>query len=375
MLDRNCPRLLALLCIALPLALSAQEFKPQVTIHGYLTQAYGISDRYPTFGLTKEGTADYRRVAVLARYALTSVDNFVVQIAHRRLGDSPTMQFEENVKLDMAFYQRRFSNGTKLRVGKVAMPFGVYNEVRYAGTLTPFFRAPFVIYRDGMYTSETVDGASVSHVLRSGEPWEVSLDAYGGSFEQVEFGAVFAAGSAPLYTGAVMKSKNVLGGQVWLATPLEGLRVGVSGRRQDDIGGLYQRPAGGAHGKIWNASVDGNFERIQLRAERMRMKTYGFEVTAKYAQVGVRVLPWLALNAQAEVRDEMLRFTPTTPWFDLKAGRDNAVGVNFHLLDDTVFKLEAHTSKGYGYMYEQVVDISAPALHGAYYISSFSVSF
>src|SRR5258705_11186603 len=132
MLARNCARRLALTCIALPLALSAQEFKPQITIHGYLTQAYGISDRYPTFGITKEGTADYRRAAVLARYELTSADNFVVQIAHRRLGDSPTMEFEENVKLDMAFYQRRFSNGTKLRVGKVAMPFGVYNEVRYA---------------------------------------------------------------------------------------------------------------------------------------------------------------------------------------------------------------------------------------------------
>jgi hypothetical protein len=363
------------LAILVPLAAGAQKFEPKLSIHGYLTQAYGISDKYPTFGLTKEGTADYRRAAILARYAATAVDNFVVQVAHRRLGDSPTMQFEENVRLDLAFYERRFSNGTKLRVGKVTLPFGIYNEVRYAGTLTPFYRAPFVIYRDGTYTSETLDGAGASHVFRGGEPWEMTLDAYGGSFQQLEYGPVYPAASAPVYTGGVMKSKNVLGGQFWLGTPLTGLRVGVSGRRQDDSDGIYQRPAGGADTRTWNASVDGNFDRWLFRAERMRMTTYGFEATAKYAQVGARVLPWLGLNAQAESRDENLRFTPTSPWFDVKAGRDNAVGMNFYFASNAVFKLEAHTSKGYGYMYEQIVDVSAPALHGAYYISSFTVSF
>jgi hypothetical protein len=355
-------------------ALHGQQLEGRFSVHGYLTQAYGKSERYPVMGLTSDGTADYRRVAILARYLATPSDHFVVQLAHRRLGDSPTMQFEENVKLDMAFYEHRFSTGTNARVGKVSLPWGIYNEVRYAGTLTPFYRAPFVIYRDGTYTSETVDGASVSQVLRAGEPWEISLDAYGGSSEQVEFGTAYPPNSAPIYTGEILKSKNVLGGQFWLATPVQGLRVGMSARRQTDMGGIYERP-NGAKGKSWNASVDGNFERWMFRAERMHTATYGFEMTAQYAQAGVRILPWLAVNAQAELRDESLRFTPTSPWIDIEAGRDNALGLNFFMGPNTVFKLEGHASKGYGFMYEQTVSSMAPALTSSYYIASFSVSF
>lgn len=360
--------------ILVPAAAHAQDFKPQFSINGYLTQAFGIADRHQTMGLTRDGTADYRRAAILARYTATPNDHFVVQVAHRRLGDSQTMQFEQNVKLDMAFYERRFSTGTNVKVGKIAMPFGIYNEVRYAGTLTPFYRAPFVIYRDGVYASETIDGAGVSQVVSGGEPWELSLDAYGGSFEGLEFGPVYPPSSAPVYTGAVLKSKNVLGGQLWLGTPLTGLRLGLAGRRQTDMGGIYERP-GGAQGKIWNASLDGNFDRWHLRAERAQMKTFGFEMIASYAQAGVRVLPWLAVNAQSELRDESLRFTPSSPWFDVEAGRDNALGLNLFFTPGTVLKLEGHAAKGYGFMFEQITDSSAPPLTAAYFITSFSVSF
>lgn len=325
--------------------------------------------------MTRDGTGDYRRLAVLAAYQPTTEDRFVLQLAHRRLGDSPTMAMEPNVRVDMAFYERRFEQGTQVRIGKVSMPVGIYNEVRYAGTLTPFYRAPFVIYRDGTYTGETVDGLIVSHTLRAGEPWALSADVYGGTFDQVEFGATFPPSSAPVYTGGVLRSKNVAGGQLWLATPLDGLRIGAAGRRQDDLGGIFERPERGADTKFWNTSIDANFERWLVRAERAGIKTFGFEMTAQYVQAGARVLPRLSVNGQMEVRDERLRFTPTSPWFDVKAGRDNAVGLNYHFRDASVLKLEAHSTSGFGYMYEMIVDISAPALKGAYYIASLSVAF
>jgi hypothetical protein len=368
-------KMVLVLCTIAGSTLTAQGATQRFTVHGYLTQAFGIADRHQYNGLNRNGTADYRRAAILARFDADENDRFVVQLAHRRLGDSPTMQFEENVKLDMAFYEHRFAAGTNLRVGKMALPWGIYNEVRYAGTLTPFYRAPYVIYRDGTYTSETIDGASVSHVFRAGDPWEISVDAYGGSFDQVEFGGVFPASGSPVYAGAVLKSKNVLGTQLWLATPVTGLRVGLSGRRQADIGGLYDRPEGGATSKLWNASIDGNFDRFMIRAEHQQMTTFGFEMRAQYAQAGVRVLPWLVVNAQAEVRDEKLRYAPADPWFNVKAGRDNALGVNFHLTPTTVLKLEGHAASGYGLMYETIVNSADSPMSSAYFISSFSVAF
>src|SRR4051794_37116405 len=82
---------------------SSQSSSP-FDFHGYLTQAYGASSGDMVLGLTDRGTADYRRAAVLARFTPTNDDALVVQLAHRRLGASPTMQFESEVKLDMAFY-------------------------------------------------------------------------------------------------------------------------------------------------------------------------------------------------------------------------------------------------------------------------------
>jgi hypothetical protein len=367
-------RRLALAFIVLPTLASAQAISDKLSVHGYLTQAYGIADRYLSLGVSRDGTSDLRRAAILGRYSMTASDNVVVQVAHRRLGDSPTNQFEESVKLDMAFYEHRFPAGTSARVGKMALPWGIYNEIRYAGTLTPFYRAPFVIYRDGTYTSETIDGVGVSHNLRAGEPWELALDGYAGGFEQVEFGAIFPQNAAPSYVGAILKSKNVVGGRAWLTTPVTGLRVGLSGRRQTDVGGIYDRP-GGASGKLWNASLDGSFDRWMIRAERQHMKTFGFEMTAMYAQAGVDVLPWLTLNAQTELRDERLRYTPTSPWLDVKAGREHAFGTNFHLSTNSVLKLEAHALKGYGFLYEQIVDASKPPLMSSSFIASFSISY
>lgn len=366
--------ILLLSLISIAPSLGAQT-SSRVTVNGYLTQAYGIADREMAMGLTREGTADYRRAAILARYEASPTDHFVLQLAHRRLGDSPTMQVEENVKVDMAFFQHRFSNGTNVRVGKFAMPWGIYNEVRYAGTLTPFFRAPFMIYRDGTYQSETVDGVSMSHAFRTGDSWETTVDVYGGSFDQAEFGGIYPSNSAPVYAGATLRSKNALGAQLWLSTPLEGLRLGVSGRRQTDLGGLYERPEGGANSRLWIGSVDGSFDRWSFRAEHQGMKTFGFEMSAHYAQAGVRLLPWMSLNGQAEMRDEKLRYSPSSPWIDVKAGRDNALGLNFHLADKTVLKIEGHAVKGYGLMYERVVDSSRPAITSAYFISSLSVAF
>lgn len=366
--------LAVVLAVLAPAAVTAQDAsKPVLSVHGYLTQAFGISDRYPTMGLTEDGTADYRRAAIMARYEATTSDHFVVQMAHRRLGDSPTMQFEDNIKLDMAFYERRFASTMRLRVGKTPLPFGIYNEVRYVGTLLPFYRAPYAVYSEGIYTAESIDGVSLSQRFRGGKPWETSIDAYTGSFKLLEFGTWsndFA--TEPLsYMGAVVDAKNVLGGQLWVATPVEGLRMGIGGRREKDFGGVYPRP-NGTNTEVWIASVDGTFDRVLVRAERLRVSSEGVEMNSQYAQLGLRVLPWLSVNGQIEANRAAFQLAPES-WHRYRLNRDEAVGLNFFLNDGAVFKLEAHSIKGY--LFEQTTDITQPPRTGAYFISSFSIGF
>jgi hypothetical protein len=353
---------------ALPLA--AQD-KPQsaVSIHGYLTQGFGYSDKYPTFGLTKDGTADYRRAAVLLRYEATPANRFVVQLAHRRLGDSPTMQFEDNIKVDMAFFEHRFRPATSLRVGKTAMPFGIYNEFRYAGNLLPFYRAPISVYWEGTYTNETIDGVAFEHHFRDGLPWEFTAQLFGGTYSVLEFGTTPPI-PVPIYTGAPLQSKGAFGGQLWLATPLEGLRVGLHGRYHTDVGGLYPRGDGAAT-REYLASVDGSFDKWQLRAEGERITTLGVKLLSRYGQFGFRVSELLTLNAQTETTE--IEMAPVGSGDILKFWQDHAGGVNLHLGPLMVLKLEAHASKGY--LYERPTDLTVPPLSSFYFITSFSVSF
>jgi hypothetical protein len=361
----------AALAVALTLTthLSAQE-KPlsAVSIHGYLTQGFGYSDKYQTFGLTKDGTADYRRAAVLVRYEATPANRFVVQLAHRRLGDSPTMQFEDNIKVDMAFFERRFGSATRLRVGKTAMPFGIYNEFRYAGTLLPFYRAPISVYWEGTYTNETMDGVAFEHQFRAGEPWSLSAELFGGSYSVLEFGTT--PPPTPIYTGAPLQAKGAFGGQLWLSTPVEGLRVGFHGRYHTDVGGLYPRGDGAAT-REYLASVDGSFDKWQLRAEGERTTSLGVKLLSRYGQFGFRASDLLTFNLQAETTE--LELAPVGSGPILKFWQDQALGMNFHLAPLMVLKFEAHASKGF--LYERPTDLTVAPLSSSYFITSFSVSF
>jgi len=362
---------LSVLSLAIPFGLRAQDVVPtRLFLHGYLTQGYGFSRGGRAMGLASEGTADYRRAAVLARYEATPVDRFVVQLGHRRLGDSPSMQFEENVKVDMAFYERGFGNGTTLRVGKVLMPFGIYNEVRYAGTLLPFYRAPMTVYFEGIYTNETIDGVTIGHQFRTGRSWELSAEAFGGSYQLLEMGTVMTSPTTAVYGAERLQAKRALGTQLWLTTPIEGLRVGVNGRRHTDVGGIYPRGAGVAATE-WNASVDGTFARWQLRAEGLRSTSLGARLLSRYVQVGVRPVERLALNLQSEHSD-IHTVTPAGD-YTIKFARDNAAGVNFFFNSSSVLKVEAHRTRGF--LLDEVTNYFGAPRKGFYYLTSLSVSF
>jgi hypothetical protein len=205
-----------------PVAPPAPE--QRLVVHGYLSQAYVKSDEHQVIGIPKDGTADYRRAALLFRASLTTSDSLVLQFAQRRLGESPTMQVEPDVKVDWAFYEHRFASGTRFRVGRMPVPLGIFSEIRYVGTLLPFYRAPYNFYQEGSFTSENLDGAHLSHTFGAGAPVSVEVNAYGGAFTTTES-----------YNGGVNRAKahNVIGGAAWIGTPIDGLRFGIGGSRED----------------------------------------------------------------------------------------------------------------------------------------------
>jgi hypothetical protein len=347
----------------------------KLSIHGYLTQGAAASDSLLVEGIGKSGTTDYRRAALLLRYSQSPNDALVIQVAHRRLGDSPTMAFEENIKVDWAFYERRWNENTRLRVGKAPIPFGIYNETRYAGNLLPFYRAPYAMYFEGAYTSETVDGAVIMQTLLPESSFRTEISAYAGSFDLTEFTQVPVGPGQFQYAVTRSHARDAVGSQLWMSTPLSGLRVGGGSERATVSDGAISRPGEKQTLDGWHAGVDGTFNRLTTRGEyRHTREGTGLYYNGYYGQAGMRMIGALSLNAQAEASDVQLRKLPQIGDLNLKYNRDYALGVNYAATSQLMLKLEGHKTKGFNVEQGENI-ITGKPLDGKYMIASLSFAF
>ena len=308
-------------------ALPPVESERKLVVHGYLSQAFAVSDGHQVLGIPKQGTFDYRTAALQLRATLSRKDSFVIQLTQERLGESPVTSDGHDIELDWIFYERQFGASTSLRVGRVRVPFGIYNEIRFVGALLPFYRTPEVFYPVGGYAFSSVDGALASRSFFEGRNFSLDADVYGGewSFLQVA--------GAPAVT-----VKNGFGGQLWLRTPVQGLRFGLGGNRSTWLHSIDQPPDARVRHDRWVASVDGNFDRVRASAEFERETFPNVDVQATYLQVTFRATDRLSVNLQAST--SQLRLGAAQ--FDEELARELAAGLGYAIRPDLVVKVEHH---------------------------------
>jgi hypothetical protein len=302
-------------------------------------------------GIPKEGTADYRTAALLVRAAVSGKDTFVAQVSQERLGKSPVMEARPVVELGWLFYEHRFSPSVSARAGKVKIPFGLFNEIRYVGPLLPFFRANDVFYGEGSYSFDEMVGATLSTHLFDDGRFSVDTDVYGGAWSFLQ-----EDNRTPARVRGV-------GGQVWLNTPIRGLRAGLAGHRSTWRNVLRARGRASEHTK-WAVSLDGNFTRVRVAAEYEKDGPF----QAAYALASLRVNDKVALTAQASRAHLDLRPVP----FNADLTRDYAVGVSYAPRRPIVFKVENHWAAGHRF---DGVSLFAPSRRADYVIVSLSTLF
>ena len=337
--------LMAVALIAFPSDAAAQEsLAERLSIHGHLSQAYGITDRFQYAGIPSGGTMDYRTAALQFRFDATDRDAMVIQLSHERLGRSPIMEHEPALDLDWAFYERRLGDQTRVRVGKIVLPVGIYNEVRDVGVILPLYRPPLLMYAERTYTVETMSGAAINREMDLGSRWRLSADAYVGEWDYLQF---------DLET--VAQVDNALGVTVWLSTPLQGLRVGGSalGFTVSDQVGMPEDHEDRMHS--FGAALDGSFERFFVRSEFRHGR---FELgTAEnyYGELGVHLGRGWTVVGQADFADIALDLSPFFPpdmpfptWFDGNLNRNLAFGLRWAPAYNLVLKIEGHRFRGYG---------------------------
>lgn len=309
----------------------------KVSVHGYASQAYAVSEDHPIFGISTDGTTNYRDLALQFRYDPNRRNAVVVQFRHERFGDERT---DGGVEVAWAFYQRNFTDRLSLKAGRIPLPLGIFNEASGAATTSPFFRPPHEFY-DRHYTSRTVEGVLTSASLGRAGGWSFDIDAYFGQWVLDQRGREDRA-----------DARNAWGGQIWANTPWPGVRIGGGAYRckvepARDHGGAYPAAYGPDYDyAALHGSIDADLDRWRLATEIFAGnlgEAYG-RYRTWYGQVGFDVTRKLSVHARSTVA----RVEAPGYGHDVHArvSDDFGLSVNYALRPSLLVKVEGHTNEG-----------------------------
>jgi hypothetical protein len=335
---------LATLVALVPAQLDAQD--DRFSFHGSLNAAYGKSDGLPVFGINKDGTSDYRAVSMILGYKVSDNDRVVTQLLHRRIGTSPLSETEPAVNAIWAFLEHKFDNGTAVKLGRNPHPRGIFNEVRFVGTLLPFYRVGATVYGE---TLENIDGVVVSKSFALGDSWGLDASAFGGGFD---IKAVLSSQSGSEVVR--LRAENSVGTQLWLQTPVDGVRFGafVNNYQETPDAGrpAAQRPE---RGTTELYSFDAVRERGFVRAEytSFKSRTNGRRGLYEgwYVMGGVKPTAPLTLAVEYSASNQLVNLPAPVEPLTLPASRDLAIGAAWAASPTLVFKLEGHRQEGYSF--------------------------
>lgn len=338
---RSLRAVVALVAVTTAGTLNAQQSLENFSFHGSVTAAYAKSDGLGVLGIPKEGTFDYNLIAMQFGYKFDANNRVVVQLLHRSLGTSPLKPLMPELSPVWAFFETKAA-GFTIKLGRDPLPRGIFNEVRFIGTLLPLFRE--ATYGE---TLENIDGIVVSRTFDLGHNWGFDANAMGGEFD-IKY-------VLPTATGAMVgniRGKNSLGTQLWLNTPLKGLRFGTFVNRFDLGKATVQQPTAQAPTLAKMLSVDGDFSRVIARGEFFSV-TAGSgpartDYSSWYAQGGVKLTDKLTVLGEYNSASSLINPAPL-PEIKLNLNKDYAAAVNYSPSANVKYKFELHRADGYSF--------------------------
>lgn len=163
-----------------PAALYGAENK--LSVNGFLTQGFFYTDQNNVYGESSDnGSFDFHEIGLNAAYRLTPKLRAAAQVMSRQAGEVDNGE----PKLDYALLDYRFSdavdNAFGIRVGRLKIPFGFYNESRDVAFTRSSIMLPQSLYFDQARDLElSIDGAILYSYLEVPGGW-LDLDLLYGS--------------------------------------------------------------------------------------------------------------------------------------------------------------------------------------------------
>lgn len=341
-------------CVLLSGIAVAADAADDLQVFGHLTQSYGESTRGSIAGTTEDGTTDLRKIAIQLRWTASEKETVIVQLSHERNGDDLFQPPGDEVEIDWAFYERMLGPQSTLKVGRLNVPLGIYNQVRDVGTVLPFFSLPVSFYAGVLSTAETVDGISFAHTFAPRSAWSLETEIYAGGWDT--FQQRVSTTSKFGIENLEARAERGIGLQLWLDTPVNGLRLGAGA-----LTWLLDGPNSGAEKDRWDAyhvSIDASFERWVFRAEARRWRFdqdfgafLGLPVAIEgragrngyYGQLGAWITPEIGLFVQYDDTglEDNLGLIPQLDTFN----EDFAAALNYRFRPDLVARVEYHVAR------------------------------
>lgn len=246
-----------------------------IEIHGFASTGYMRSDHNNYLVPSEEGSFEFNEAGINFTTSLTDDIHAGIQLFSRDLGDIGN----NDVKLDWAFLDYQWKEELGLRLGKMKVPHGLYNDTWDYDLLRTSILLPQGVYDEGFReTLVSSQGISIYGNISLGGGGRLGYNALAGTS-----GIGSDSGIAKIFSGNDMTFqsatiKYIAGGRMNWHTPLQGLMLGATIYQVDLTVNTESTSAPIAieidipELQIFGSSVEYNIGDLTAAAEYYRMK-------------------------------------------------------------------------------------------------------
>jgi hypothetical protein len=330
-----CLSIVVLLLLWIPDA--SAQIMSNVAVHGFGGWSYGKTDNENRY-LTGNKDGNYDAV----NFSLNISANPYEQLSLRIQPSYVESMDGNEVGLDYAFAEWYFSDALTLRVGKVKAPFMFVTEVYDVGTIRPFFSLPQGVYQQ--IAAEAYKGVGITGSLYTRGGWEFQYDVYGGKLSMLP--NLLLNTQAFRFDTVTPIVNDLIGGRLTIQTPLSGLNASISAYT-GDIEFTGQEYLDDRY-LLFGTSAEYLSDRWWLRSEYLtQKKSPEVKVDVVYLEAAYKVTQHWQAAARYEYANFDIRSLKSQPVpqsiFD---HQEMALGINYWLNPNLVFKLSYHIVKG-----------------------------
>lgn len=336
--------------------------QPPIDFHGFAGQGFIVNSGNNQYlgGDSKDGTIDFREYGINASWAKGKW-RVGAQVFGQKLGPYG----DDKIKLDWANVDYQAAQWFGVRVGRVKMPRGLYNEALDLDSTRPFTLLPQSIYDARLRDfNAAFNGGMIYGNVDLGKVGSVDYRVFGGMMPvSMKSGAVDYFNTAYFAPALDMSIDHVVGGTVFWNTPLNGLKFGYSCSVLDDLSVTKVTSFGGAApvpytrysdpifrhmlsaeynwGK-WTFAAEGGMDNTLYHYSFSNTTTTDYQGYNYYVSAARRINRWLELGTYFSHSQDI------TQGFSTLTQGDLALSGKIDFNEYIYLKLEGHYMDGAG---------------------------